>query len=245
LVIGNSDSVNSSIYVPCTTKQCHYPAAHRTTSGNKNGRYSKCILHSQKWYPKLPTQKGHFLLGHQFLRPQLSPSLQSSSSLVSSSANQQQQQPPPPQPQQQPAVQPDASINSNNNNKQRKVPQLPPCCWHCCCNDEYCKGIGYTPYSRSIPATPAYVMDTVLQLYGHNIDSNKQEQMKKCPKNYSLAPWHFHPSVRTLDEHDGRWKFKTNRFQSNIHVGTVRCGWERRIGSISTRYYDYYYYDYY
>lgn len=145
----------------CTAKGCPYPAAYRTASGNKNGTFPKCVLHNQTWYPK-PTKsnnepKGHFLLGHVFLRPQKKPG----------------------------------------------DTKLPPCCWHCSCGDDYCKGIGYTPYARSIPVRQIEGVLEALRITDHETC----EKMRQNPKNFSVAPWHFHPNSRELDA-NGRWKLK-------------------------------------
>ena len=157
----------------CTAKDCPYPAAYRTASGNKNGTFPKCVLHNQQWYPK-PPRKAHFLLGHEFLRPQIKES--STTSVVSQSTN-------------------DTTPNQK--------PKLPPCCWHCCCGDDYCKGIGYTPHARSIPVR--HVEGVLEALPWQN--SAVQQKIRLHPKNFSVAPWHFHPNARVLDA-NGRWKLK-------------------------------------
>ena len=149
----------------CTAKECPYPAAYRTASGNKMGAFPKCVLHNKQWWPR-PPRKAHFLLGHVFLRPQKKPS----------------------------------ETTTNNNSK------LPPCCWHCCCGDDYCTGIGYTPYARSIPVRH---IEGVLEALDSSslLDQATQEKMRQAPKNFSIAPWHFHPNARELDK-NGRWKLK-------------------------------------
>ena len=161
-------------YQKCTAKDCPYPAAYRTASGNKNGTFPKCVLHNKQWYPK-PPRKAHFLLGHEFLRPQ---NKESSTAEVSQPAN---------------------------GTKPNQKPKLPPCCWHCCCGDDYCKGIGYTPHARSIPVRH---VEGVLEALPHLWQNPAvQQKIRSHPKNFSVAPWHFHPNARVLDA-NGRWKLK-------------------------------------
>ena len=196
-------------YVKCTAKDCPYPAAYRTASGNKNGTFPKCVLHNKQWYPK-PPRKAHFLLGHEFLRPQNKEKQQQPSSsentpttTVATTTAARSSLPPNDTPVTQ-CNSSNISIKSNDIKKASK-PSLPPCCWHCCCGDDYCKGIGYTPHARSIPVRH---VEGVLEALPH-VRNNPmlQQKIRLNPKNFSVAPWHFHPSARFRDSH-GKWKLK-------------------------------------
>lgn len=74
----------------------------------------------------------------------------------------------------------------------------------CSCDMASCKGIGYTSSLFTLPSEPA-TLETYLRNSGVMFTDEKKAKIRKNPRNFNLAYWHFDPGHRYYDEKDEKW----------------------------------------
>ena len=76
----------------------------------------------------------------------------------------------------------------------------------CCCSSALCEKIGYSHEGMfSIPKDEAECRQFLTKL---GLDAQSRNRILQKPRGIFVAPWHFHPRHREMDEVTGRLKIK-------------------------------------